>query len=264
MATSTMQATNRGSISWNPLTRPPLDSVGCGPAAAEGAGQLRDPEVHEIEIGIYPRGAVRVGRYDHRFRPRLLRHLEHLIPVVVVRRKQYLDVLIPHLVDHFEDVPRRGRDPRLGLDVVNAGDSVLSREVVPFLVITGDRFAAKRHRFLEPPAQPVDQRRPLVLLGLEEVEQLPLPVQVGEGSGTEQFHQLVPEERAVDPLLEVLLAPGEIVSVLRGHPLRPVRMLRAIWTAFIGSVQMWGLPNTWMSPCAREKLVGTSRRSIPA
>src|SRR5213078_613450 len=172
MATSTMHATNGGIISWKPVTRPPPDSVGCGPAA-EGAGQLRDPEIHEVEVGVDAGGAVRVGGYDRRFRPRLLRHLEHLIPVVVVRGEQYLDVLIPHLVDHFENVPRRGRDPRLGLDVVDTGDSVLSREVVPFLVIARDRLAAKRHRFLEPPAQPVDQRCPLVLFYLRKSSSFP-------------------------------------------------------------------------------------------
>src|SRR2546425_7995705 len=53
----------------------------------------------------------------------------------------------------------------------------------------GDRLAAKRHCFLEPPTQPVHQRCALVLPGLEEVEELPLPVQVGDGLGAEQFHQ---------------------------------------------------------------------------
>src|SRR6266498_431201 len=138
MATSTMQATNGGIISCKPLITS-SESVARGAAAAERADELRDPQVHAV---------------------------------VVVRRQQHLDVLLPHLVDHLEHVAGRGRDAGLGLDVVDAGEPVLPREIVPFLVITGHRLAAERHRLLEPPPQPVRERRALILLRLEEVEQL--------------------------------------------------------------------------------------------
>src|SRR5881296_1348759 len=162
MATSTMQATNGGIISCRPLITSSARSV--GPGAAEGADELRDPQVHEIEIGVDPRGPARVGRHDHRLRPRLLGYFHHLAAVVVVGREEHLDVLLSHLVDHLEHVAGRRRDAGLGLDVVDAGEPVLPREIVPFLVIAGRRLAAERHRLLEPPAQPVRERRALILL----------------------------------------------------------------------------------------------------
>src|SRR6266705_2455739 len=60
-------------------------SVGRGAATAERAGELRDPQVHEIEVAVYAGGAVRVGWYDHRLRSGPLRHFQDLTPVVVVR-----------------------------------------------------------------------------------------------------------------------------------------------------------------------------------
>src|SRR6266540_5305821 len=216
MATSTMQATNGGIISCKPLIMS-SESVARGAAAAERADELRDPQVHEIEVGVDPGGPTRVGRNDHRLRARLLRHLLHLAAVVIVRRQQHLDVLLPHLVDHLEHVAGRGRDAGLGLDIVDAGEPVLPREIVPLLVITSHRLAAKRHRLFEPPAQPVRERRALILLRLEEVEQLALPVQIGERRAAEQLHQLVPEEGAVHPVLEVLLPRREVVGVLGRH-----------------------------------------------
>src|SRR5207249_3561155 len=99
--------------------------VGRGAAAAEGAGQLRDPQVHEVEVAVNAGRAVRVGRNDHRLRASLVRHLEHLVVVVVIRGQEHLDVSLAHLVDDFEDVPRRRRAPCLGLDVVDARVSVL-------------------------------------------------------------------------------------------------------------------------------------------
>src|SRR5437016_12528288 len=89
--------------------------------------------------------------------------------------------MLAHFVDDLEDVSRRRRDPGLGLDVVDAGQPILPREVIPLLVIASDLFSTKRHRILEPPAQSVNERGPLVLLVLEKVERLPPPVQLDEG-----------------------------------------------------------------------------------
>src|SRR5207244_8471086 len=86
MATSTRQATNGGIINRRPLIMPP-SSVGCRAAAAEGAQQLRDPHVHEIEVRVHAGGTTGVGRHDHGLRTGLLRHLKHLIAVLVVRRQ---------------------------------------------------------------------------------------------------------------------------------------------------------------------------------
>src|SRR5207248_3969819 len=132
MATSTMQATKGGTISWRPLiSTPRCQSVGRGGAGAEGAGELRDPQIHEVEIGIDPRGASGVRRNDHGFRTRLLCHFQDLIAVVVVRGEENLDVPRPHFVDHLQDVPRSGWDSGLRLDVIHARDVVLPGEVVP-------------------------------------------------------------------------------------------------------------------------------------
>src|SRR5260370_17781115 len=180
METSTMQATNGGNMSLSPVTHPPRGSVGRG-AAAEGADELRNPQVHEIEVAVHARRAVGVGGEGPRLGARLLRHLPYLVPVVVVGGEQDLDVLLPHVVDHLKHVPRRRRDARLGLDIDDAGKPVLTREVVPLLVIASDRLAAERERLLEPSAQSADEGCSLVLLDLEEVEQLALPLQGGEG-----------------------------------------------------------------------------------
>src|SRR5206468_8720129 len=107
-----------------------------------------------------------------------------------------------------------------GLDVVEAGDLELAREVVPFLVIAGDDLAADRETLLEPPAQPLEQGVSLILLRLQEVEELALAVQVGEGRATEDAHQLVAVQRFVDAILEVALAGREVVRVRRVHALQ--------------------------------------------
>src|SRR3989475_7383426 len=92
------------------------------------------------------------------------RHFQDLTPVVVVRREQHLDVLVPYFVDHLQHVARRGRDAGLGLDVIDAGEPVLPREVVPLLVVAGHRLTAEWQRLLEPAAQAGEERRALVRL----------------------------------------------------------------------------------------------------
>src|SRR5260370_528130 len=153
METSTMQATNGGNMSLSPVTRPARVSVGRG-AAAEGADELRNPQVHEIEVAVHARRAVGVRRDDHRLGARLLRHLPYLVPVVVVGGEQDLDVLLPHVVDHLKHVPRRRRDARLGLDIDDAGKPVLTRERVPLLVIASAPLPPHRHPPPEPSPQP--------------------------------------------------------------------------------------------------------------
>src|SRR5207244_10807245 len=99
MATSTMQATNGGIINWRPLISPfPL--VGSGAGCAERPVELRNPEVHEIKVGVDAGCAARVRRHDHGLRSGCLRDLEDLIVVVVVRRQQHMNVLFAPFVDY--------------------------------------------------------------------------------------------------------------------------------------------------------------------
>src|SRR5207248_8022348 len=91
---------------------------------------------------------------------------------------------------------------------------------VPLLVVARDRLAPKRHPLLEPSSQPGDQRDALILFCLQEVEQLPLAVEIGQGLATEQLHELFPEQRAIDAVLEVLFSRREVVGVFRGHALQ--------------------------------------------
>src|SRR5438309_12002205 len=96
MATSTMQATNGGIISWRPLiSAPRCQSVGGGGASAEGACELRDPQIHEIDIGIDARRAAGVRRYNHGLPTRLLRHFHELVADVVVVGEVDWDVMRP-------------------------------------------------------------------------------------------------------------------------------------------------------------------------
>src|SRR3989454_6906961 len=219
MATSTRQATNGGIISWIPLITPPA-SLGRGARGAEGARQLRDPEVHEVEVRVHARRAARVGRDDHGLGAGALGDLEDLVAVVVVRREQHLDVLLTHRIHHFEHVTGRRRNAGLGLDVVDARHSELAREVVPFLVITDDLLAAERQGLLEPPTELRRERRALVLMGVQELEQLPLAVQVGERRPSQDLDELVAEQRTVHAALEVPLPGGEVFGLLGGHALQ--------------------------------------------
>src|SRR5882672_1567270 len=243
IATSTIHATNGGIISCRPLISPPrCQSVSRGAAGAEGACELRDPQIHEVEVGIDPRRAAGVRRHDHGFRARLLRHFQDLIAVVVVGREEDLDVLRPHFVDHLQHVPRGGRDAGLRLDVIHTRDVVLPREVIPFFVIAGDRLAAERHRLLEPSTEVIDERCTLVLLRFQEVEQLSLPVQVGESRAAEQLHELLAEQRPVNAVLEVLLPLREVISVLGGDAFQP----RQDVTGDLDGIERTG-PDVWVA-----------------
>src|SRR3989442_3634001 len=121
METRIMQATNGGSISVRPLTTP-SGSVGGGTGArAEGAAELGDPQVHEIEIRVDARLAAHVGRDDDRLGPGALRHVLYLAAIIVVGGEQHRDVLLLHPDDYLLHVPRGRRNARLRLDVVEAG-----------------------------------------------------------------------------------------------------------------------------------------------
>src|SRR5438445_3891376 len=206
MATSTMQATKGGSISWRPLTVVPLRLWGDGGRRAEGANQLAQPQVDEVDIGVDARLTADVRRHDHRGGAGALGDLEHLTAVVIVGREQHLHVSLLHRRDDLLHVAGRRGNAGLGLDVVEAGNLELPREVVPFLVIAGDDLAADREALLQPAAQPLEEGAPLILLRLEEVEELALPVEVGERGSAEQAHELVTVQRAVNAVLEIPLA----------------------------------------------------------
>src|SRR2546421_230839 len=150
MATSTMQATNGGVISWIPPTVS-SPSLGRRPGPAGGARPLRDPAA----------------------------------------------------------------------DAVEAGEPELLREVVPFLVVARHFLAAERRALLEPAAQPRRERGALVFVPLQELEQLALAVEVGERRAAQDLNELVAVQRAVDPILEVLLACREVVGALGCDPLQP-------------------------------------------
>ncbi len=141
--------------------------------------------------------------------------------VVVIGREQHQDAFVLHLGDDLLHVARRRGNPRFGLDVIEAGDVELTREIVPLLVVARHLLAAERHTLLEPAAQPVRQRLALIRLALEEVEQLPLAVEVGERGSAQELHQVVAEQRGVDAVLEILLALREVRGVVGRHPLQP-------------------------------------------
>src|SRR5437773_7757288 len=213
MATSTMQATNGGIISWMPLTVSSR-SLGRGAGPAEGAGQLRDPEVDEVEVSVDARRPARVGGHDDGLGAGALGDLLHLVAVIVVRGQQHLDLPLPHRVDDFEHVARRGRNSGLRLDIVEAGEPELLREVVPLLVVARHFLAAERRALLEPAAQPRSERGTLVFMRVQELEQLALAIEVGERRAAQDLNELVAVQRAVDPILEVLLACREVVGAL--------------------------------------------------
>src|SRR3989454_10898701 len=211
MATSTMQATNGGIISWRPLTVSSR-SLGRGAGPAEGASQLRDPQGDEVDIRADAWCSARVGRHDHGLGAGALSDLLHLVAVVVIGGQQHLDLALPHRVDDLEHVARGGRDPGLRLDVVETGEPELLREVVPFLVVARYFLAAEHHPLLEPAAEPRGERGTLVFVPVQELEQLALAVEVDECRAAQDLNELVAVQRAVDPILEVLLACREVVG----------------------------------------------------
>src|SRR5260370_26048103 len=101
MATSTMHATKGGIISCRPLISPPDESVG-GAARAECAAELRDPEVHEVEVAGDAWGAPCVRRHNHGLCARLLRQLSDLFGVVILRAQDRRAPLHPHFVSYPE------------------------------------------------------------------------------------------------------------------------------------------------------------------
>src|SRR5438445_937206 len=163
MATSTMQATNGGIISWMPLTVSSR-SLGRGAGPAEGAGQLRDPEVDEVEVGVNARRPARVGGHDDGLGAGALGDLLHLVAVIVVGGQQHLDLPLPHRVDDLEHVARRGRNSGLRLDIVEAGEPELLREIVPLIVVARYFLAAEHRALLQPAAEPRHERATLVLV----------------------------------------------------------------------------------------------------
>src|SRR5260370_31192021 len=162
MATSTIQVPTGGSISWRPLTFHPGGSLGRGAPRAEGAGQLRDPQVHQVKIGVNAVCALGVGWHNYGPRASTLSDVLHLTAVVIIGRQQHLDVPFLHCRDDLLHVPRRGRDTWLGLDIVEAIHPELAREVVPLLMVAGDQLAAERHPLFEPAPQAGDELRALV------------------------------------------------------------------------------------------------------
>src|SRR5207253_11494225 len=100
IATRTMQAAYGGLINWRPLISLP-SSIGCRAARLERAGELGDPQVHQVEVRVDPARPAGVGGYDDSLGSRLLCDLEDLIPVIIVGGEQHLDVLLAHFVDHF-------------------------------------------------------------------------------------------------------------------------------------------------------------------
>src|SRR5438876_7362206 len=82
-----MQATNGGIINWRPLISLP-SSLGCRAARLEGAGEVGDPQVHQVEVRVDPARPTGVGGYDDGLGARLLCDLEDLIPVIVVGGEQ--------------------------------------------------------------------------------------------------------------------------------------------------------------------------------
>src|SRR5207237_5599895 len=90
-----------------------------------------------------------------RLRARPLSDLTNLVMIEISGGEQHFHVPLLHELDQLAHMFRRGRNAGLGLDVIDAGNTELAREIVPFLVVARHFFAAKSHALLEPAAEPV-------------------------------------------------------------------------------------------------------------
>src|SRR6185312_12782180 len=122
-----------------------------------------------IEVRVDARRSAHVPRGDHRLRTGARGDLLHLIAVVVVTRKQHRDMALLHFCNDLLHVTGRRWDARLRLDVIDTRNLELSGEVIPLLVIAHHLPASERLTLLEPPPQPAEERRALVLFRGEEV-----------------------------------------------------------------------------------------------
>src|SRR5690349_3460877 len=143
MATRIMHATKGATM--NASTGSPRLATGGGRCGAKPLRQRLHPDVHEADVRLGAGLAAGVPRHDHRLRTRARRHFADLVTVVVAGGQEHLNLLLLHLFDHLLDMARRGRDPRLRLDVVHARHTELAGEVVPFLVIAHHRLATEDH-----------------------------------------------------------------------------------------------------------------------
>src|SRR5438034_35041 len=110
-------------------------------------------------------------------------------------------------------MPRRGRNAWLRLDEVDTRDAELPGEIDPFLVVADHLLPPERHRLFEPTAESRAQRRALVFVGPEELEQFPLPVEIEQRRAPQQLHQLLAVERSKEAIFEVLFPRGKIRGV---------------------------------------------------
>src|SRR5712664_371797 len=96
-----------------------------------------------------------------------------------------------HQIDQLADVLRRGWNAGLRLDIVDARNPKFLREVVPLFVIARHLFATEDQALLEPAPQSIGERGALVAALTQEVEQLALPVEIGEGLTAQNRDELV-------------------------------------------------------------------------
>ncbi len=135
--------------------------------------------------------------------------------VEVSGRQQHAHVPLLHQVNQLADVLGCRGNPGLGLDVVDAGNAKLSREVVPLFVVARHLYAAKDLALLEPAAQPVGERGALVASLAEKIEQLTLPIEIAERLAAEDRDELIAVQRAVHTIFEIFFARGEVCRILR-------------------------------------------------
>ena len=64
------------------------------------------------------------------------------------------------------------------------------------------------------------QGRALIPLLVQEREKLALTIQIRQRRPAEQLHEIVAEQRTVDPLFEILFAPREVIGILRRDALQ--------------------------------------------
>jgi len=96
-----------------------------------------------------------------------------------------------HQIDQLADVLRRGGNSGLGFDVVDARNPKFLREVVPLFVIARHLFAAEDQALLEPAPQSIAERGAFISALTQEVEQLALPIEIGEGLAAQDRDELV-------------------------------------------------------------------------
>src|SRR5436190_7899836 len=140
------------------------NSLHCG-------GQPRNQRVDQLQVGVGVRQRPRILREIRHFRAR--RTGDFLRDFSIVKRfdDDCLDLLRFHLLDHFREVGRRGRNAWLGLEKNIDVQAETVREVNPRIVVSHDALPLKRQQ----------GRAPFLELGVDRCLELLVVRVIGRG-----------------------------------------------------------------------------------